>query len=344
MLIKSGVHTSSFSNSVNNVLARRVDQMLGTSSDIRLLVTIGRTLYSSASDEWRAVARLHEQIKQFEKNPSTACDQVRTFMDSLVAHYEKTRIGDLMAVDDPVRSRLESPIDRALRLQTSIQQAVELCVMGPIHSRLEALVRKICAPKDAITCKKRELLRNRPQTFFGVASVDVSDDNWSAAVCELSVIEAQPTPFERLHCLLDAARAIYTNYSAQRNMKLYAEYEKERIKPVQARWGSVAEFIPKQQVLAADEFFPIFVYVVVNAEIRHPEAVLYSMSNLCAKSHLQGEGGYYLTVFEAALEYISGFDMEQHILRQEQEANRLAMKKQGKKKPHNQLNVQQPEG
>jgi hypothetical protein len=40
-----------------------------------------------------------------------------------------------------------------------------------------------------------------------------------------------------------------------------------------------------------------------------PEFLKEYMLNLCEKGSLNGEGGYYLTVFEAALEYLLGLDV-----------------------------------
>ena len=44
--------------------------------------------------------------------------------------------------------------------------------------------------------------------------------------------------------------------------------------------------------LGADDFTPIFIFVVVQALMRHPLFVADFMWNLSAPSHLSGEGGY----------------------------------------------------
>lgn len=65
----------------------------------------------------------------------------------------------------------------------------------------------------------------------------------------------------------------------------------------------------KTYFLAADDFFPIFVYVVVNSTIESPEFSKQYIWNLAQKNSLNGEGGYYLTVFEAAIQYIKTLDI-----------------------------------
>mmetsp|Transcript_1747 Transcript_1747/g.4057 ORF Transcript_1747/g.4057 Transcript_1747/m.4057 type:complete len:831 (-) Transcript_1747:171-2663(-) len=83
--------------------------------------------------------------------------------------------------------------------------------------------------------------------------------------------------------------------------------------------GEKAEMTPeqfKQASLSADMFFPIWVYVLVNAPLRRPYAWLHYIRVLGAGADgnycgiMSGEAGYYLTMFEAGLEYISHFDKE----------------------------------
>lgn len=53
----------------------------------------------------------------------------------------------------------------------------------------------------------------------------------------------------------------------------------------------------------------IWVYVVARARVAQHELHKQFMWGLCDKSMLSGEGGYYLTVYEAALQYISNLDI-----------------------------------
>ena len=60
--------------------------------------------------------------------------------------------------------------------------------------------------------------------------------------------------------------------------------------------------------LGADEFLPIFVYVTVHAQLDSPLRDKECMWALCEPDMIAGEGGYYLTVFDAALAHIEGLD------------------------------------
>ena len=63
---------------------------------------------------------------------------------------------------------------------------------------------------------------------------------------------------------------------------------------------------PKQYLIAADEFFPIFIFVLVSTPLTLVETKKALMWDLCGKGLLQAEAGYYLTIFTAAVEYVRG--------------------------------------
>jgi len=66
--------------------------------------------------------------------------------------------------------------------------------------------------------------------------------------------------------------------------------------------------LPPPTPLGADDFFPVFTFVVVRAQLSRPLLLKELLWALCDPLMLQGEGGYYLTMYEAALEYIRSMD------------------------------------
>jgi hypothetical protein len=52
----------------------------------------------------------------------------------------------------------------------------------------------------------------------------------------------------------------------------------------------------------------IFIYVVVNSDLRDLETTANYIWNLSEPEALSGEGGYYLTVFCSAIEFIKNFE------------------------------------
>jgi hypothetical protein len=58
--------------------------------------------------------------------------------------------------------------------------------------------------------------------------------------------------------------------------------------------------------IAADDLVPIFLYILcqTHGKLKHPLQNRDLMWSLCHPDQLHGESGYYLTVYESALEYI----------------------------------------
>jgi hypothetical protein len=50
----------------------------------------------------------------------------------------------------------------------------------------------------------------------------------------------------------------------------------------------------------------IHIYVVVQAELQNPLLLKRLLSSVCNEVQMKSEGGYFLVMFEAALEHISG--------------------------------------
>jgi hypothetical protein len=63
----------------------------------------------------------------------------------------------------------------------------------------------------------------------------------------------------------------------------------------------LAEQLP---ALGADEFLPIFLFVLVHSQLDNPVALNELLWATMDPADLRGHGGYYLTVFEAALEFV----------------------------------------
>lgn len=101
-----------------------------------------------------------------------------------------------------------------------------------------------------------------------------------------------PSPTLKLQALLSSAKAIYIAHTYEQNLRL-----------------GLSEAEARNHFLSADDFLPIHIFVVVHAGLRDPLVTKQLLWSMCNPTALQGEGGYYLTVFEAALEYVKAVDM-----------------------------------
>lgn len=196
---------------------------------------------------------------------------------------------------------------RAPELQPEVLQLLELrlesAVVAPVYQRIVRMLRKTTQDRDLALQAKIAPLRAKDQRWFGIQERELSSNMWRTACFELSFLEKKALPAEKLEVLLNTARAIYNSYNFERNKAADLEralsqrgLEEEKINKV------------RHYFLAADEFFPIFVYVVVNAQVQSHELNRQFMLGLCDRGALNGEAGYYLTVYEAALEYIAHLD------------------------------------
>jgi hypothetical protein len=79
----------------------------------------------------------------------------------------------------------------------------------------------------------------------------------------------------------------------------------------EAHAAAVAEKLLRPAVLAADDLFPVFLYVLARAACPRLESSRVALSELCAGAGAMGEAGYYVTVLEAAVEYLYGLDAEE---------------------------------
>eukprot|EP01138_Halocafeteria_seosinensis_P004954 gb/GECG01005066.1/.p1 GENE.gb/GECG01005066.1/~~gb/GECG01005066.1/.p1 ORF type:complete len:709 (+),score=72.15 gb/GECG01005066.1/:1-2127(+) len=117
------------------------------------------------------------------------------------------------------------------------------------------------------------------QDGFLVAKELQSSEGWTAAVMELQRAEMESLPHDKLTWFLGCCRTIHVlhhMYTAKKGKK----------------------YVP----LGADDFFPIFCYVIAQSRLSRPVLFQDLLWNVCDSHMLRGESGYYLTTYEAALQ------------------------------------------
>jgi len=67
----------------------------------------------------------------------------------------------------------------------------------------------------------------------------------------------------------------------------------------------------KAAFISGDDFLPIFIYIVVQSQLKKLSQMWHYMYYLADPVLLRGEGGYYLGVFEASMHYISNWSPDQ---------------------------------
>lgn len=133
--------------------------------------------------------------------------------------------------------------------------------------------------------QKVKYLSRRTQTQWGIPDDFVSPLGWRSASFALSSIEHNLTPTYQLQVLSRAVKAIYNEF-------------KHAVLPRLGE-GKVGNVF-----LGADDLVPIFLYVFSKSNLRHPVRNRDLMWALCHPDQLHGEGGYYLTIYESAIDFV----------------------------------------
>jgi len=157
---------------------------------------------------------------------------------------------------------------------------------------------------EDVLLRKMRVLSSRAQIEWDIPEYLTSPAEWKTAVFELAGIERNPTPSMRLNALVRTAHAIYTEY-------------KSHVLPQMVKRKKTA-VNDGDSVLGADDFLPIFIYVFCRSELRHPFLNKDILWKLCHPDQLHGESGYYLTIYESAVEYIYSMEVNQEELDQVQ--------------------------
>jgi hypothetical protein len=187
-----------------------------------------------------------------------------------------------------------------------------------------------------------KVLSTRSQQEFEIPSEHQSPTDWSTAIFELAGVERNPTPSMRIHALARTARAIYTEYKTQIAPRkqfenrfsnpLHSVDTPNTLPSLMSLSSSHDSSSPLSQhtttphnnsssgtsesVLGADDFLPIFIFIFCRSELVHPIQNKDLLWKLCHPDQLQGESGYYLTIYESAVEYVLAYEIDDDLLSQ----------------------------
>jgi hypothetical protein len=128
-------------------------------------------------------------------------------------------------------------------------------------------------------------LSQRSQSDWDIPLELQSPVFWENARNDLKGIEHSPNQSMKLYALVRCAKSIYSEFNDVVLKRIQAEYP------------------GKEVTLGADDFLPIFMFVLCQSDLRTPLLNKELLWGLCHPDQLYGESGYYLTVYESALEY-----------------------------------------
>ncbi|CEG48905.1 hypothetical protein L916_14948 [Plasmopara halstedii] len=136
----------------------------------------------------------------------------------------------------------------------------------------------------------RQRVASYPQSFFEIRPTHQSPSEWQSAIALLNTMDNYSLPSEKAAVLVEVARCIYETYAREHNIAT----------------NSVGA--QKQPTMAADDFLPIFIFILARCRLRSVIVARHIISETMITALMIGETGYYATMLEAAIGYIASFD------------------------------------
>jgi hypothetical protein len=231
--------------------------------------------------------------------------QVKAFLDYLQALILDAGQADFasMAQRDeyralhPLLQGSQGEIYRDGLVREAVREQVEIEVYLPLRSLLSRWLVNGWRHEDMEANFKIKELRQRPQDYFCIPGSSSRPADWMTA-CQIlkQGVGRSTLPCVKLRAIVDAAKEISQIFS----------HAKETFQ-AQAPLGQSTA--PTH--LGADQFLPIFIFCVVQAEIDRPCALCVLLRSLCDRINQMGEIGYYLASFEAAVTHIQEIDLSE---------------------------------
>ncbi|KAJ1450213.1 hypothetical protein M885DRAFT_533030 [Pelagophyceae sp. CCMP2097] len=174
--------------------------------------------------------------------------------------------------------------DLAQVLSAAVRRQIETEVFVPLMEKVHALLRNDIEAEEMQLKHQCSRARQMPQTACGIPLHHISPSSWESAIYQLGNIGSYTLPCDKLDALLSAAREIPTLY--------------------------LVEHPGTDRHLGADDFLPIFIYVLIHANIEGLASLQRVLCTLCDPDKRLSETGYYVATFEAAVQHILELDLD----------------------------------
>jgi hypothetical protein len=168
-------------------------------------------------------------------------------------------------------------------VRIAIRRQVEVEIYIGCSGRLHYVLQKAFSKSDMKMWETLSMVAHEPQSFFGIPLQHISPSSWGPIVEQMRELRVKTLPIDRIAGLLHVAKEIPNLYQAE-----HPEAEKP---------------------LGADDILPIFVYVIVKAQVPSLLALNQEMQSLCDPDNKLSETGYYLATLEASLQHLLDTDV-----------------------------------
>ncbi|KAK7790528.1 hypothetical protein R5R35_001925 [Gryllus longicercus] len=218
-----------------------------------------------------------------ETNPQVVMRNMRQFMSGMKNYLVKH--GEREFEKEVEKERIKLKANEFLNLDAILEAVMHKLVVRPLKEHLYRLFVEEYSRSGAIQLLADNIsyARTRQPHELGLrARLALPPPAALAAVCApLRRLQEVDSPLEKLECLLACIAAIFSAVK-------------------QANRG-------RHLTLGADDFLPLFVWVLVRSGMVAAEVEAEYMWGLLHPSLLSGEGGYYLTTLSSAVHVLKNF-------------------------------------
>ncbi|KAL7484943.1 hypothetical protein ACHAW6_010559 [Cyclotella cf. meneghiniana] len=180
-------------------------------------------------------------------------------------------------------------------LREAVREQVELEVYVPLRTTISKFLVRAFYNEDVEMKHKMKALENKPQSYFRIQLEHRSPSEWKSVSEIISEGVGRSTlPSVKLRAIVEAAKEITRLHSEERGC--FSE-------------RSFFDGPVKTKTLGADDFLPIFIFCFVQAKLDRPCALCELLQTMCDPLKLNGETGYYLASFNAAMTHINQLDL-----------------------------------
>jgi hypothetical protein len=181
--------------------------------------------------------------------------------------------------------------------QEAVREQIELEIYVPLRSTISKYLVYAWFNEDMEMKHKMKALMDKPQSYFRIPKEQRSRSDWKSVSRILEEGVGRSTlPCVKLRAVVDAAKEISQ-----------LEGEERSVFPDSTFFDGTV--VTKVKALGADDFLPIFIFAFVRSKIERPYALCELLSLMCDPAKTNGETGYYLATFHAALTHIHELDL-----------------------------------
>ncbi|KAJ0398556.1 hypothetical protein P43SY_003385 [Pythium insidiosum] len=300
---------------------------------LELRVFVYHTVNDTTSPEGKACAKFLTKLRQNGVDPGknlleevgTILDGVQEYMlehrfDEMRTHVERlmrffssadlaeetqgrrnSYVSNLFNDDDVLTSndKLHQLISDAIRHELE----ENICV--PLMSELLAFLRMRVLQKERQFRLRVAVLRGQPQSYFGIPVNKISVSSWRSVIELIKEIDDAFLPQDKMRKLVATAHQIHSLHRNERRMcRQEQQQQQQQQQQSEFAGSSPASGSDEDDVLSGDDFLPIFIYVIVHANLSAPIMTQVLLNRLCDPEQRRSESGYYLATYEAALHHI----------------------------------------